>query len=225
MDILEDGELPSSPDDLEANSNVEQIGPSVHPVYTPLPRPQNAATTKTPLSNPNQGETIPECTELREHSRMATAHPISSSSSSDSSNDEDSDSDNQTKRQSGKRAKLFKPKHAKITMGGDGGADFKMAAAAYQNSLLANNGVLPTSGEITGFAKRKSSKNNVWGSILHEDALTSELTSIAVGRKSVKDLNSDRGAEVNIYIDNVKILGLRHHAYMRHFSHVLNCSV
>ena len=49
-------------------------------------------------------------------------------------------------------------------------------------------------------ALSNTAKNNVWGSILKEDALTSDLTSIAVGRKSVKDLNSDRGAEVTLIL-------------------------
>ncbi len=41
--------------------------------------------------------------------------------------------------------------------------------------------------------------NNVWGSILQEDALTSELNDIGVGG-SLKDLDSDRGAETYNYI-------------------------
>ena len=43
---------------------------------------------------------------------------------------------------------------------------------------------------------RQKKKNNVWGSILQEDSLNSELaSSLGVGRKSLKDVVSDRGAE------------------------------
>ena len=40
----------------------------------------------------------------------------------------------------------------------------------------------------------------MWGSILQEDALNMELNcSLGVGRKSVKDIASDRGAETYDY--------------------------
>ena len=81
----------------------------------------------------------------------------------------------------------------------NGGEDFKNAVAAYQNSLQADNGSLPTSSNI-GEKRKGGGMNNVWGSILREDVLTSDLTSISVCMKSVKDLHSDRGAEVSIII-------------------------
>ena len=37
-------------------------------------------------------------------------------------------------------------------------------------------------------------KNNVWGSLIQEESLTAELGGVGVGR-TLKDLNSDRGAE------------------------------
>ena len=217
MENLEDGELPSSPDELHQNLDMEHTGVTTHPVYTPLPRPQVAAASnratenkaglvfdETPISsgNLNRASVPGDRTDQRLSSKT-----YSYSSSDTYSSDEDSDSDNQTirncpsirklGRKSRKRGMQHLTKEAEHVTG-DGGESFKMAAAAYQKSLRDNNGALPTSG-LSGEERRKgSSTNNVWGSILREDALTSELTSIAVGRKSVKDLNSDRGAEVLI---------------------------
>merc|ERR1712212_29477 len=61
-----------------------------------------------------------------------------------------------------------------------GGSLFRQMAAKFQN-------------------EKKSQRNNVWGSILQEDALTSEMTGIGVGR-SLKDVCSDRGAETYDYL-------------------------
>ena len=36
MEGLEDGELPSSPDELQDNLDIEQAGASAHPIYTPI---------------------------------------------------------------------------------------------------------------------------------------------------------------------------------------------
>ena len=49
------------------------------------------------------------------------------------------------------------------------------------------------------FQASRKAKNNVWGSILQEESLTSEMTSIGVGGRSLKDLDSDRGAETYDY--------------------------
>ena len=213
MEGLEDGELPSSPDELQDNLDIEQTVASPHPIYTPLPRPQaTASSTKTvnrtlgslekdqflPSENVSKASNSQTANEPRD---TVIAYSPSSSDSSESS--EDSDSDHRfTNNSSGARPSKKKSRKLRnrLDAAGDGGQDFKMAAAAYQNSLRSNNGALPTSG--FGGEKRKSgTMNNVWGSILREDALTSDLTSIAVGRKSLKDLNSDRGAEVGSYFD------------------------
>ena len=43
-------------------------------------------------------------------------------------------------------------------------------------------------------------QNNVWGSILQEESLTSDLNDIGVGRRSLRDIGSDRGAETYDYL-------------------------
>ncbi len=53
---------------------------------------------------------------------------------------------------------------------------------------------LPTRG------RSKAKKNNVWGSILQEESLEREMTGIGVGRRSLRDLDSDRGAETYDYV-------------------------
>ena len=47
---------------------------------------------------------------------------------------------------------------------------------------------------------KKSKANNVWGAVLTEETLTSDLTGIGVGKRSLKDLGSDRGAETYDYM-------------------------
>jgi len=49
-----------------------------------------------------------------------------------------------------------------------------------------------------GAANRK--QNNVWGSILQEESLTSDLTGVQVGRRSLREIGSDRGAETYDYL-------------------------
>ena len=214
MECLEDGECPSSPEELHPNSDMEQNGVATQPIYTPLPRPQVSST-----SNQSSRDTnVQPCKNTPKLLGSLKLAPLTcsttnqidphvnctfSSSNSDSSED-DSDSDSQKRqgwpstRVRGKKSRKLRmqyPSHAEVASL-DGGDDFRNAAAAYQNSLRANNGALPTSSFSGGERRKVSASNNVWGSILREDALTSELTGIAVGRKSIKDLNSDRGAEV-----------------------------
>ena len=43
-------------------------------------------------------------------------------------------------------------------------------------------------------------QNNVWGSILQEESLTSDLNEIGVGRRSLREIGSDRGAETYDYL-------------------------
>ena len=215
MECLEEGELPSSPEEPLQGLEMEQSGVAAQPVYTPLPRPQVAPSSKkiyveasnTSFScgasnSENRNIVSPSMRPSNSDQRLTSSSYQISSSDSDSST-EDSDSDSQCNRIStsmrsrGKKLRRFPIQEANNQTSGkqnDGGDDFQNAVKAYQNSIQHNNGTLPNTCDKE---KRKgTNKNNVWGSILKEDALTSDLTSIAVGRKSVKDLNSDRGAEV-----------------------------
>ena len=42
--------------------------------------------------------------------------------------------------------------------------------------------------------------NNVWGAVLTEETLTSDLIGVGVGKRNLKELDSDRGAETYDYI-------------------------
>ena len=86
--------------------------------------------------------------------------------------------------------------------------------AAYQNSRRSSNSAMASHGHGVEEKRKGSNQNNVWGSILREDALTSELTGIAVGRKSAKDLNSDRGAEVISVLSNFRMCKHLHHTIL-----------
>ena len=92
---------------------------------------------------------------------------------------EDSDSDSDLNNSMAKRMKSTNGKMevAKDTGGGD---VFKKLAANFQASI------------------RKTQRNNVWGSFLQEDSLNTEMTGIGVSR-TLKDLQSDRGAETYDY--------------------------
>ena len=213
MECLEEGELPSSPEESLHN---QEGGVPPQPVYTPLPRPQVTSSSKTRYAENaesfprgeiiNETNNISSTTRHMNSERMAAAstYPISSSGSDSSTEDSDSDS------QCNKRASHVRSRGKKFRRYGmqevhkqindkpnDGGQDFQNAVKAYHHSLHNNEIQSPSYDR----EKRKyTAKNNVWGSILKEDALTSDLTSIAVGRKSVKDLNSDRGAEVTLIL-------------------------
>ena len=62
-----------------------------------------------------------------------------------------------------------------------GGSMFKSLAAKFQSDR-----------------KTKEKRNNIWGSVLLENTLASDMTGIGVGR-TIKDLDSDRGAETYDY--------------------------
>ena len=71
-----------------------------------------------------------------------------------------------------------------------GGETFKRMAQAFQEDRRAQAGT------------RK--RNNVWGNLIQEESLTAEISgSLGVG-KSLKDLNSDRGAETYYYTQIMK---------------------
>ena len=214
MECLEEGELPSSPEEPSQSLEMEQSGASAQPIYTPLPRPQVVPSSKqisaeasdtfsSSATNRDTSNIIsPSMKYSNPEQRVASStYKISSSDSDSSAEDTDSDSQcNKTSasiRSRGKKIRRFRIQAASNQTSGmqnDGGEGFQNAVKAYQNSIRHNNGTLPNTWDRE---KRKGTgKNNVWGSILNEDALTNDLTSIAVGRKSVKDLNSDRGAEV-----------------------------
>ena len=212
MECLEDGELPSSPE--EPAQNIEG-GIPIQPVYTPLPRPQIAQSSNS-ISD-EERDTFPRvATNMKSNEDISSSMMYSISeqtaisrgyqvSSSGSESSEDSDSDSPySKNTSGRKSRGKKFRRYGIQAANklcsnkpnDGGADFQNAVKEYHDNKYTNKGILSTT--CDGDKRKGTGKNNVWGSILNEDALTSDLTSIAVGRKSVKDLNSDRGAEVVI---------------------------
>ena len=216
MEGLEDGELPSSPEDQQQNLEMEQTGVSAQPIYTPLPRPQVVSSStnvsvgaKDSSSKTRQtltGSLNSSSVSYSEDNQRGQPDTYSLSSSDSESSYDDSDSDSQIRRSalsgraSGKKSRKLRMQEVNsrmVSVPNNGGEDFKNAVAAYQNSLQADNGTVPTSSNA-GEKRKGGGMNNVWGSILREDVLTSDLTSISVGRKSVKDLHSDRGAEVCI---------------------------
>merc|ERR1712156_963652 len=87
--------------------------------------------------------------------------------------DSDSDTDQSKRKKSNMSMEVVKNPDG-------GGTVFRQMAAKFQANV------------------KKSQRNNVWGSILQEDALTSEMTGIGVGR-TLKDVCSDRGAETYDY--------------------------
>ena len=195
---------------------MEQTGVPAQPIYTPLPRPQVVSSSTTISaeakdSSSKSRQTLTGSLNSSSVSYSKTNQRVQpdtyslSSSDSDSSYD-DSDSDSQIRRTTlggrapGKKSRKLRMQEVNSRMArvpNNGGEDFKNAVAAYQNSMQGDNGSVPTSSNA-GEKRKGGGMNNVWGSILREDVLTSDLTSISVGRKSVKDLHSDRGAEVCI---------------------------
>merc|ERR1739845_279051 len=103
----------------------------------------------------------------------------------------DSDSDNsiekisQNPKSKKKRKESFIDKVSENivnTPEGDCGEKFKNAFDAYQINIIPESGEISTqSGNIKEY--KPSVAKNVWGSVLREDALTNELTSIVVGSK------------------------------------------
>merc|ERR1712156_104328 len=87
--------------------------------------------------------------------------------------DSDSDTDQSKRKKSNMSMEVVKNPDG-------GGTVFRQMAAKFQANV------------------KKSQRNNVWGSILQEDALTSEMTGIGVGR-SLKDVCSGRGSETYHY--------------------------
>jgi len=94
------------------------------------------------------------------------------------SDDDSNDSDTNAEQIKKKRSSNMSMDVVKNSDGG--GSVFREMAAKFQANV------------------KKSQRNNVWGSILQEDALTSEMTGIGVGR-TLKDVCSDRGAETYDY--------------------------
>ena len=47
---------------------------------------------------------------------------------------------------------------------------------------------------------RSSKRNNVWGAVLTEETLTSDLIGVGVGTRNLKEIGSDRGAEAYDFI-------------------------
>jgi len=98
----------------------------------------------------------------------------------------DSDSDEESSKAKKKKGGPWGRRDALICNDG-GGEEFKKMAKAFQEERNKNG--------KNNFKK----KNNIWGSIIQEENLNTELTgSLGVGR-SLRDLDSDRGAETYDY--------------------------
>lgn len=108
----------------------------------------------------------------------------SDTASPDISHDSGSDSDSELNKPRAKQSRtgLWARRDALVVEDG-GGDTFRQMAQAFQAQR-----------DAQGLNKKKK-KNNVWGSLIQEEALNDEVAgSLGVG-KSLKDLNSDRGAE------------------------------
>jgi len=108
----------------------------------------------------------------------------SDTESPDISHDSGSDSDSELNKPKAKQSRtgLWARRDALVVEDG-GGDTFRQMAQAFQAQR-----------DAQGLNKKKK-KNNVWGSLIQEEALNDEVAgSLGVG-KSLKDLNSDRGAE------------------------------
>jgi len=186
MDDLEDGELPSSPEGA-SKSGDEEVAPS----YNPLPRPEarpRSATNSSMIAHAGDLETPLSANQSQisfSHQRPTAAQQSNSAQSSDdeSSSSSDSDSsDDECPKPKGKKKMLSRPPDRSMEAPPQEQHNPKFAAMARD------------------FQQKRQKKNNVWGSILQEDALNSEMVaSLGVGRKSLKELDSDRGAETYDY--------------------------
>jgi len=102
--------------------------------------------------------------------------------------DSESDSDSELSKPKAKQSRngLWARRDALVVEDG-GGDTFKKMAQAFQQQR-----------DAQGLNKKKK-KNNIWGSYIQEESLNAEITgSLGVG-KSLKDLDSDRGAETYDY--------------------------
>ena len=96
-------------------------------------------------------------------------------------NDSDEDSDDSDDESHSTKKRRFGQIPPSLETKNDGGGQtFRQMAAKFQANA------------------QKSQRNNVWGSILQEETLSSEMTGIGVGR-TLKDVCSDRGAETYDY--------------------------
>lgn len=137
--------------------------------YNPLPRPENLNSNR--IVSSSCSKEIENSAMLDEDSLPGPIHE------SDDDSDSDFEGNHRAKRQ-------FQASKSGMDVDpNDHGAIFKQLAAKFQAGRQ---------------SKAESKRNNVWGSILQEDALTSEMTGIGVGR-TAKDLPTDRGAEAYDY--------------------------
>ena len=166
MDNLEEGELPSSPEESEVDDTP----------YNPLPRPENLHTNRNAKTTKD------------DHENNSAMADDADEEEGDFGilNKESSDSDSDLEGNFGPKRRFEPPPTSKKSSSGGGmdvdnkdggGAIFRQLARKFQDNR-----------------KAESKRNNVWGSILQEDTLTSEMTGIGVGR-SIKDVGADRGAE------------------------------
>lgn len=176
MDDLEDGELPSSPEGAK-------IGDEEAPSYNPLPRPEarpRSATNSSIIAHAGDLEAPNKSLDFYQRPHPAKQSNTAQSSDEDASSSPDTDSsDDDCPKPKGKKKMVIRPdRRMDSPAGSEEQHNPKFAAMARE------------------FQQKRRQKNNVWGSILQEDALNSEMqASMAVGRKSLKELDSDRGAE------------------------------
>ena len=107
--------------------------------------------------------------------------------------DSDSDSDSEFKKTKPKQSRnsLWSRRDALVPDDG-GGDEFKKMAQAYQAQR-----------DAQGLNKKKK-RNNIWGSFIQEESLNAEISKgLGVGQ-TLKDLNSDRGAETYDFTQIIK---------------------
>ena len=134
---LEDGELPSSPENEDEETTT----------YNPLPRPENL--------NPSRSSALRSSREAENAAMLDEDSMPSGGGIFQESDDSDSDFEGQAAKRKFQRA----ASGMDVDKNDGGGDVFKKMAAKFQAER-----------------KAESKRNNVWGSILQEDALTSGIT-------------------------------------------------
>jgi phosphorylated adapter RNA export protein len=171
MEDIEEGQLPSSGEEEDTT-------------YNPLPRPELPQMSVRPRSGGNSRNSVEE---VHRDDDNVDENSVPGLFNSDDSDDSDSDMESKKPKRKMKRTMRMSEDGGNKSMDTDngGGALFQKMASRFQAERRSSRGEASASG---------GKRNNVWGSILQEESLTSEMTGIGVGR-TLKDLESDRGAE------------------------------
>ncbi|TRY67014.1 hypothetical protein TCAL_16953 [Tigriopus californicus] len=171
------------------------------------PRPRSSTNSST-MANAGDNDHLPgESPALSPHSQAIDS---SESDLFPSSSDEDSSNDGNgsgafrrdAPRPKRKRRRPQRPEASQeesMDQGDHGGADFQVMVTQFQKDRMQRG--LPT--------RRGGKANNIWGSLLQEESLNSELNNIAMGR-NLRDLQSDRGSETYDYVMAQKISMMLH---------------